>query len=58
LNAPVTSLLVRGGLGRILGGMHFRNSVDVGHQRGTKVGNWILKRHLTPLRPDDCDDVE
>jgi hypothetical protein len=47
-----------GGVARILGGMHFRNSVDVGHQQGTKVGNWILDRYLTPLRPDHRDDVE
>ena len=63
-NIPSTQVVVEvlsfklGWIILILGGMHFRNSVDVGHQQGIKVGNWILKRHLTPLRPDDCDDVE
>ncbi len=38
-----------GGLARILGGMHFRNSVEVGHRQGKSVANWILEHYLTPL---------
>jgi hypothetical protein len=38
-----------GGFARILGGMHFRNSVEVGHREGKSVANWILDYYLTPL---------
>ena len=38
-----------GGLARILGGMHFRNSIEVGHREGKSVANWILEHYLTPL---------
>ena len=38
-----------GGRARILGGMHFRNSIDVGHRQGSLVANWILRRYFTPL---------
>jgi PAP2 superfamily len=38
-----------GGLARIHGGMHFRNSVDVGDREGSLVANWILKRYLTAI---------
>ena len=38
-----------GGVARILGGMHFRNSVEVGHRQGKSVANWILEHCLTPL---------
>ena len=38
-----------GGYARILGGMHFRNSVEVGHREGKSVANWILEHYLTPL---------
>lgn len=38
-----------GGVARILGGMHFRNSVEVGHREGKSVANWILDHYLTPL---------
>jgi hypothetical protein len=41
-----------GGFARILGGMHFRNSVEVGHRQGKKVANWILEHCLTPLDDD------
>jgi hypothetical protein len=41
-----------GGVARILGGMHFRNSVEVGHRQGKKVANWILEHCLTPLDDD------
>jgi hypothetical protein len=38
-----------GGFARILGGMHFRNSIEVGHREGKSVANWILEHYLTPL---------
>lgn len=43
-----------GGFARILGGMHFRNSVEVGHREGRSVANWILEHCLTPL--DDGEE--
>ena len=43
-----------GGVARILGGMHFRNSVEVGHRQGKSVANWILEHCLTPL--DDGEE--
>lgn len=39
-----------GAMARILGGMHFRNSIEVGDREGELVGDWILGRYLTPLR--------
>jgi hypothetical protein len=47
-----------GSIARIFGGMHFRNSVEVGHQQGKMVARWILGRYLTPLRAEEGDDVE
>jgi len=38
-----------GGFARILGGMHFRNSIEVGHRQGKSVANWILEHYLLPL---------
>jgi hypothetical protein len=38
-----------GGFARILGGMHFRNSVEVGHRQGKHVAGWILRHYLLPL---------
>ena len=38
-----------GGFARILGGMHFRNSVHVGHRQGKRVADWILRHYLLPL---------
>jgi hypothetical protein len=38
-----------GGFARILGGMHFRNSIEVGDREGKSVANWILEHCLTPL---------
>jgi hypothetical protein len=37
------------GLARILGGMHFRNSVEVGQRQGESVGNWVMSHMLQPL---------
>lgn len=39
-----------GRLARILGGMHFRASLDEGGRQGTLVGNWVLTHYLLPLR--------
>jgi PAP2 superfamily len=41
-----------GGFARILGGMHFRNSIEVGHRQGKSVANWILEHYLLPLDDD------
>lgn len=38
-----------GGFARILGGMHFRHSIEVGHRQGKSVANWILEHYLLPL---------
>jgi PAP2 superfamily protein len=47
------------GLARILGGMHFRNSIEVGQRQGMLVGNWVLSSILQPLsdEDDEPDDV-
>ena len=39
-----------GRLARILGGMHFRSSLEEGGRQGTRVGNWVLTHYLLPLR--------
>ena len=39
-----------GGFARILGGMHYRHSIEVGHRQGKKVANWILEYFLLPLQ--------
>jgi hypothetical protein len=41
-----------GGFARIFGGMHFRNSIEVGHRQGKSVANWILEHYLLPLDDD------
>lgn len=33
---------------RILGGMHFRGSLEEGSRQGKKVGNWVLQNSLLP----------
>jgi hypothetical protein len=35
---------------RILGGMHFRTSLEEGARQGTRVGNWVLDNYLRPLQ--------
>jgi hypothetical protein len=42
-----------GGFARILGGMHFRNSIEVGRRQGKKVANYILEHYLWPLLSDE-----
>jgi hypothetical protein len=38
-----------GAFARILGGMHFRNSLEEGSRQGKKVANWVLDHFLLPL---------
>ena len=44
------SYLEEGRLARILGGMHFRTSLEEGARQGRLVGNWVLDHYLRPLR--------
>ena len=39
-----------GKLARVLGGMHFRTSVDEGARLGLNVANWVLEHCLVPVR--------
>jgi hypothetical protein len=41
--------LEEGRLARILGGMHFRSSLEEGSREGLRVGNWVLEHFLRPL---------
>ena len=41
--------LEEGRLARILGGMHFRSSLEEGSRVGVRVGNWVLEQFLRPL---------
>jgi hypothetical protein len=45
----VEAYLAEGRLARILGGMHFRSSLDEGSQEGIRVGNWVLEHFLRPI---------
>jgi hypothetical protein len=38
-----------GSMARIIGGMHFRSSLDEGGRQGTQVANWVLSRVMLPL---------
>lgn len=40
---------------RVYGGMHYRNSAEVGTEMGTKVGRWVSRRLLRE-RDDDDDN--
>jgi hypothetical protein len=44
------AFVAEGQLARILGGLHFRNSLDQGADLGAKVGNWVIDHCLLPLR--------
>ena len=35
---------------RVIGGMHFRSSLEEGARQGKRVGNWVLSHYLLPLR--------
>ena len=37
------------GWARIVGGMHFRNSIEVGQRQGRSVANWVMGNILQPL---------
>jgi hypothetical protein len=37
------------GLSRIWGGIHFRNSVNVGHDMGTAIADYVVSNFLRPL---------
>ena len=34
---------------RIWGGVHYRNSAEVGTAMGRKIGEWALRKQLQPL---------
>ena len=44
------SYVDEGLLARILGGMHFRTSLEEGARQGRRVGTWVLDNYLRPLR--------
>jgi hypothetical protein len=44
------------GEARIFGGMHYRNSIEVGQRQGKQVANWILGHLLRPLSDEALDD--
>jgi hypothetical protein len=48
--ADFDSYADEGALARILGGMHFRTSIEEGRRQGTRVGNWVLENCLRSLR--------
>jgi hypothetical protein len=48
--ADFDSFTEEGQLARILGGMHFRTSIEEGARQGKRVGNWVLANYLLPLR--------
>ena len=39
-----------GATARVIGGMHFRNSLEEGARQGKRVGNWVLAHCLLPLQ--------
>jgi hypothetical protein len=39
-----------GAAARIVGGMHFRTSLEVGSRQGRTIADWILERYLRCLR--------
>jgi hypothetical protein len=38
--------------GRVWGGMHFRNSTEVGAELGKDVAKWVAKHHFRPVKSD------
>ena len=48
--ADFDSFAEEGQLARILGGMHFRTSIDEGTHQGRRVGNWVIDNYLRALR--------
>ena len=45
----VDAYIEEGALARILGGMHFRTSIEEGTREGVRVGNWVIEYFLQPL---------
>jgi hypothetical protein len=41
------------GFARIVGGMHFRNSIEVGQRQGLSVANYVMGNFLQPLSDSD-----
>ena len=64
--ADFGAFIAEGLMARILGGMHFRTSLEEGQLQGKKVGNWVLEHYLVRVpenRPDPscqggCFDTE
>jgi tetrahydromethanopterin S-methyltransferase subunit B len=48
--ADFDSYTDEGLLARILGGMHFRSSLEEGARQGKAVGNWVIDNYLRPLQ--------
>jgi len=48
--ADFDSFADEGAQARILGGMHFRTSLEEGARQGNSVANWVLEHYLRPLR--------
>ena len=49
LYADFDAYVEEGQLARILGGMHFRSSIEEGTRQGKQVANWVLDNCLRPL---------
>jgi PAP2 superfamily len=47
--ADFDSYAAEGELARILGGMHFRTSIEEGSRQGNRVGNWVIDNYLRPV---------
>lgn len=55
--ASFDAFAIDAGEARIFGGMHYRNSIDVGQRQGKSVANWVLGHYLQPLSDDADDDL-
>ena len=56
------AFIAEGSFARILGGMHFRSSLEEGGKQGRKVGDWVLENYLLPLDDEtsgatDCSNT-
>jgi hypothetical protein len=41
--------------GRVFGGVHYRFDQEAGARQGWRVGNYIVRHLLRPVRQDECD---
>lgn len=48
--ADFDAFVEEGRLARVLGGMHFRSSLEEGTRQGKQVGNWVIDHYLLPAR--------